>query len=193
MLRRAFRSHCESFALVDFHEVSAGEERIPVTAMRAATLLGSLFTDPFEAVALRRIATALDPWGRQQDNRTAITRLVAALVDRRLVIVRVEAPPVRIPEGTPRRAEPPAEDHFKRRQPPVDETHWLEIQLFDEDSAGVPGAQYLVTGPNGQRYRGYTNSLGTARISRLPPGTLQVSFPDLDASACDHVASRGGA
>ena len=194
MIRRLFRSHCEEFALVAFHRVAAGDVRIPVTAARATALLESLFPDPFYASALRSLAAELDPWDARGADRQVLARVVAAIGAGRLVLVRGTPPPLRRGyEGTGPRAERPAEGDLQRSQPPVDATHWVEIYLVDGDNEGIPGQRYLIISPDGRQHRGYTDSLGSARITRLPPGTCQVSFPDLDAGACQQVASRDGA
>ncbi|MBA3548958.1 MAG: hypothetical protein H0T76_20950 [Nannocystis sp.] len=194
MIRRLLRSHCESFALVVSHRVAAGDVRIPVTATRAAALLESLLPDPFYASALRSIVAELEPWDARGEDRQVLARVVAAIVAGRLVLVRGTPPPLlRGYEGTRPPADPSAEDDISRSPPPVDATHWVEIYLVDGDNEGIPGQRYLVISADGRQYRGYTDSLGSARITRLPPGTCQVSFPDLDAGACQQVASRDGA
>ncbi len=193
MIRRLFRSHRESFALVAPHRVAAGDVRIPVTATRAAALLESLLPDPFYASALRSIVAELDPWDARGEDRQVLARVVAAIVAGRLVVVRGTPLLPRGYEGAGPRADRPAEVDRQRSQPPVDATHWVEIYLVDGDNEGIPGQRYLIISPDGRQYRGYTDSLGSARITRMPPGTCQVSFPDLDAGACQQVASRDGA
>ncbi len=192
MLRWVLRSRCESFALVSYHEVAADDEPIPVTATMAAALLRPLFNNFCDAMMLRRLAAGLAPGSRQQDDRKVLDRLVGAVVQRRLVMVRALAPSTGLPGAVALRVDPPLADDLDREPRPVDDSHWLEIRLVDEDRVGITGQRYLIISASGRRYRGYTDSLGTARISRVPAGTYEVSFPDLDAGVCERVTARGG-
>ncbi|MBZ5709257.1 carboxypeptidase-like regulatory domain-containing protein [Nannocystis pusilla] len=120
-----------------------------------------------------------------------LARLVAAIDSGRLVLVRVD-PPRQWGYSAARRAERPENDDDDRPlEPSVDATHWIEIRLVDDEDAVIPGQRYLVTDPGGHQHRGYTDSLGSARITRLPPGVCRVSFPDLDGSVCELMASPG--
>ena len=57
--------------------------------------------------------------------------------------------------------------------------HALEIELVDEADQPIPDARYTVRLPMGVLIDGTLDERGTARIERLPPGTLRVDFPDL--------------
>ncbi|MEM7160521.1 MAG: OmpA family protein [Myxococcota bacterium] len=57
--------------------------------------------------------------------------------------------------------------------------HALEIELVDKADQPVPHARYTVRLPMGVLADGTLDEHGTARIERLPPGTLRVDFPDL--------------
>lgn len=60
------------------------------------------------------------------------------------------------------------------------QTHWIEIELVDEDGHGVAGAKYSIVAADTQEYTGATDSNGRARVDRLVAGQCKVSFPELD-------------
>lgn len=63
-------------------------------------------------------------------------------------------------------------------------THWIEIELVDEDGKPVAGEKYLVTLPNSEAaITGTTDEKGRARIDGIDPGNCKVTFPDLDKDA----------
>jgi hypothetical protein len=187
MLRRAFHSRGERFALVAARTVARGEQRIPSTSTAAAALLAPLLADSLDVMELRRVAAELGPALPPSNDREVLSRLVAAIAAGRLVLVRVDPPRAWGYDGSPSHADQPDEDHPRRSQTPVDVTHWVEIVLRDENNAGIVGQRYLVITPDGHQHRGYTDSLGSARVTRLPPGPYQVSFPDLDADVCERT------
>jgi type VI secretion system secreted protein VgrG len=62
-----------------------------------------------------------------------------------------------------------------------DKTHWIEIQLNDEEGNPVPGEPYKITLPDGTTVAdGTLDDKGHARVTNLDPGTCQVTFPNLD-------------
>jgi len=60
---------------------------------------------------------------------------------------------------------------------------WIEIELLDEDDQPVAGERYQIRLPDGTTVAGTTDSKGLARITRIEPGTCQITFPDLDKDA----------
>lgn len=61
-------------------------------------------------------------------------------------------------------------------------TDWIEIELFDEKGDPISGVRYLIVSPDGCEHRGRTDSLGLARMRRIPSGECMVSFlPENDA------------
>ena len=187
--RRVLRSRGERFALVVAHAVQPGEPRVSITAHAATALLTPLFAHPLDAVDLRRIAADLSPGGPTRDDREVLAQVVAALVTGRVALLRVDPPRARTHNAPQPRSDRQGQDDFDQSKPPVDDTHWVEIQLVDEGGGGVPDQRYLVISSDGRKFRGYTDPLGSARIRRLPPGNCQVSFPDLDASAWAQITS----
>jgi hypothetical protein len=65
----------------------------------------------------------------------------------------------------------------------VKERHWIEIQLVDEDRAGIPGVDYAIITPDNQQHSGTTGEDGVARLEDILPGQCKISFPKLDRDA----------
>lgn len=63
---------------------------------------------------------------------------------------------------------------------PEDSTHWIEIELVDEEGNPVPEESFWVECPDGSIAEGKLDSEGRARIDGIDPGTCTVTFPDLD-------------
>ena len=67
-----------------------------------------------------------------------------------------------------------------------DKTHWIEIQLNDEEGKPVPGEPYKITLPDGKKVAdGTLDDKGFARVDHIDAGTCQVTFPNLDKDAWD--------
>ncbi len=68
--------------------------------------------------------------------------------------------------------------------PPVvvdpDKSHWIEIELLEEDGTPVPGEEYRVKLPDGSPVEGYLDDDGFAGIYGIDPGSCKVTFPNLD-------------
>jgi type VI secretion system secreted protein VgrG len=63
-------------------------------------------------------------------------------------------------------------------------THWIEIQLNDQDGNPVPGEPYKITLPDGTTIAdGTLDDKGHARVSNIDPGNCQVTFPTLDSDS----------
>ena len=62
----------------------------------------------------------------------------------------------------------------------VEETHYIEIELLDDEGKPVADEAYFVELPDGTTKSGRTDAKGFARIDGVDPGTAKVSFPDLD-------------
>ena len=60
-------------------------------------------------------------------------------------------------------------------------THWIAIQLVDEDGHAVPYEDYRITLPDGIIIEDSLDKHGRAKISGIDSGTCKVSFPDRDA------------
>jgi hypothetical protein len=62
-------------------------------------------------------------------------------------------------------------------------THWVAIEVVDDDGQPVAEVNYSIVTPDNQTYTGSTDAFGYARIDNIPAGQCKVSFPDLDKSA----------
>ena len=74
-------------------------------------------------------------------------------------------------------AEPPITPSQLAR---LSNTHFVAIEVVDEDGVGVEGVSYSITTPDNQQYTGVTDAAGGARINNIPAGQCQISFPELD-------------
>ena len=82
--------------------------------------------------------------------------------------------------------DPDAPSHDPNSPDNKDKTHWIEIQLLDENGKGVPGERYAVTLPDGSTIAdGTLDDKGFARVDNIDPGTCKVTFPNLDKEAWD--------
>jgi type VI secretion system secreted protein VgrG len=62
-----------------------------------------------------------------------------------------------------------------------EKTHWIEIELVDENGKPVPGEEYKVTLPDGSTVAsGTLDAKGKARVEGIDPGSCKVTFPNLD-------------
>ncbi|OVZ65507.1 hypothetical protein CDO46_06055 [Pigmentiphaga sp. NML030171] len=64
-----------------------------------------------------------------------------------------------------------------------DKTHYIEVQLLDEEGQPVTGERVKFKLPNGKTATRSTDQEGVARVARLDPGNCEISFPGLDDSA----------
>jgi len=65
----------------------------------------------------------------------------------------------------------------------ANESHWIEIDLVDDDGKPVPGEAFEAKASNGRVYKGTLDRNGHARIEGLPPGQAEVRFPKMDDEA----------
>ncbi|MDC0718357.1 hypothetical protein [Nannocystis bainbridge] len=155
----------------------------------AAAFVTQLLADPRDAWVLRRLAGELEFFAGED----VVSRLAGALVAGRLVLTRggaTEAPIIG-PPGEEAEGEQPNEDGFTAVEAGLP-THWVEIQLIGEDGEGIPGQRYRIITPDEVEWRGFTDSLGVARVNRIPAGICQVFFPDLDGEAWEPAATIAG-
>jgi len=67
------------------------------------------------------------------------------------------------------------------------EPDWIELELCDQDGRPLARQRFELELPDGTVRRGRTNAHGFARLTCILPGTCELSFPDLDASAWDRA------
>lgn len=61
-----------------------------------------------------------------------------------------------------------------------EKTSWVEVELVGRDDKPLPGEAYKIVLPDGRIDTGTTNDKGKVRIEGIDPGTVKISFPDLD-------------
>lgn len=59
-------------------------------------------------------------------------------------------------------------------------THWIAIQLVDDQGHAVPYEDYRITLPNGTIIEDSLDNHGRTKISGIDSGACKVSFPNLD-------------
>lgn len=67
----------------------------------------------------------------------------------------------------------------------TEETHFIEIELLDDEGKPIADEAYFVELPDGSSKSGRTDARGFARIDGVDPGTAKVTFPDLDKKSYD--------
>jgi len=67
----------------------------------------------------------------------------------------------------------------------VEEKHYIEIELVDDEGKPVADEAWFVELPDGSTKSGRTDARGFARIDGVDPGTAKVTFPDMDKNAYD--------
>lgn len=67
----------------------------------------------------------------------------------------------------------------------VEEKHFIEIELLDDEGNPVADEAWFVELPDGSTKSGRTDAKGFARIDGVDPGTAKVTFPDMDKNAYD--------
>lgn len=78
---------------------------------------------------------------------------------------------------------PLQDEQATQQQPAATPTHFIEIELVDDEGKPVPNAAYVIELPDGSQKTGRTDGAGKARITGIDPGTAKVSFPDFDKAA----------
>lgn len=184
MLRSVFRSDGQTYELVPFGpRLRPGMPGEPVPAHEARGVLAPPLRSPIDRRILHGAADQLGIADPDLEDDALLDRLLTAVRTGRLVLLRLEGHakyrgrPAAAPE------KPHDGDDFEKPRQPTND--WIEILLVDEQGNGIPGQRYLIVTPDGQQRRGFTDSLGSARITRIPSGNCKVSFPDLDAKAWD--------
>lgn len=91
------------------------------------------------------------------------------------------------PAGSPSASCGDSSSSSAASDPPVSsqKTHWIAIQLVDEQGHAVPGEDYRITLPDGTTVEGCLDAHGRARITGIDAGSCKVSFPALDKEVWD--------
>ena len=64
-----------------------------------------------------------------------------------------------------------------------DKTHWIAIELTDEEGHAIPYEDYTIALPDGTVIEGTLDKRGRARIAGIDAGSCKVSFPRRDQSS----------
>ena len=77
-----------------------------------------------------------------------------------------------------------APSHNPNSEENKDKTHWIEIEMVDEDGKPLSGEKYRVTLPDGVTVaEGSLDEKGRARIEGVDAGSCKITFPNLDKDA----------
>ena len=94
------------------------------------------------------------------------------------------------PAGAPAAAAGPPAPALLRRprhDPNSDEnkekTHWVEIMLVDDAGQPLAGESFEIKLPDGSVATGTTDEKGKGRVDHIDPGSVDISFPNLDKDA----------
>lgn len=146
--------------------------------------LSALMADPAEARALRELAAHLGAGIPAQTDEMVVSIVHRAVTDGR-VRLSLLGPRRRYGEAArsdeallPAAPVSPADSRVHE-----DLDHWIEVVLVDERGTGIPGQRCVITTSDACVHSRYTDSLGCVRLDRIPAGTCEVSYPDLDADA----------
>ena len=152
----------------------------------ARSFLRTMMSDPASMFTIRR---ALLEEGVSLDlsalsDHQVVDLLAGRLASARFRIAAVPRGRAGVGQARPTEEEPAQEAPREAPAFAPDVTHWLTIELVDEDGKPVPNTRYEVTFPNGKKKDGRLNPQGLARFRNLTSsGECQVTFPDLDMDA----------
>jgi type VI secretion system secreted protein VgrG len=68
-----------------------------------------------------------------------------------------------------------------------DKTHWVEVVLVDDAGQPLAGESYEIKLPDGSIATGTTDENGKGRVENIDPGSVDISFPELDKDAWEPV------
>jgi hypothetical protein len=132
-----------------------------------------------EALAL--VALMAPRIAKTPDEQAAWQALAQRLTDSNggvgILLVRYLPPAV----TAPARPKAPAVTPSQARQQEA-ETAWIEIRIVYDDGTPYDGSCAVVL-PDGRKTEGPPDADGAVRITGVAPGSCQLSFPSLDASA----------
>ncbi len=76
-----------------------------------------------------------------------------------------------------------APSHVPSSEENKKKTAWVEVSLENSDGTPAAGESYRVTVADGSVYSGTLDDKGLARVEGLDPGSVKVTFPELDKEA----------
>ncbi|MCY2954017.1 MAG: hypothetical protein NTU53_18905 [Planctomycetota bacterium] len=81
--------------------------------------------------------------------------------------------------STPMKAHRPPQNNEEKKK----KTSWIEIEMVDEEDQPVPGERYRITLADGTVAEGTLDEKGFVRVEGIEPGTVKITFPELDQDA----------
>ena len=85
--------------------------------------------------------------------------------------------------SSPASAPPAGPRHDPNSDDNKDKTHWVEIMLVDDAGQPIAGEAYEIKLPDGSIASGTTDEKGMGRVENVDPGSVDISFPELDKDA----------
>lgn len=164
------------------------------TMAEARSFLFGLYGDPANIHTLRQVILEDRLSGtrapRMLHDHEVVDQAARALTTGRIRISEVLRRPAGVCGNPP--VEEAEEVESSARAAPVDvPTHWIDIELLDEDDEPVQGALYEITFPNGKVEHGRLDTEGQAKYSKLQyEGECTVRFPEYDQGAVAAVSGR---
>jgi len=58
---------------------------------------------------------------------------------------------------------------------------WLIIELYDDENNLIPNEKFIIHLPDGTKKKGSLNSKGFSKLEDLPPGKVEIEYPESDA------------
>lgn len=169
---RALGVRGEGFELVPAHELRGEAWRLSLAPHEVVSLLARRLADPVERVKVRALARTYGLGFAYGGDTELLWGLVRAVEAGGLVVVRREAPATRVTGGGGGGAGEPEE----RGEPEPDaRTHWVALQVVDDDSAEpVAGLELAVVLPDGSEQKVTTDGGGRAELRSSEDGSCDV-------------------
>jgi type VI secretion system secreted protein VgrG len=73
--------------------------------------------------------------------------------------------------------------HKKNSEENKNKKNWVEVELVDDSGAPVPGEAVEIKLPDGSVASGTTDDKGLLKISNIDPGSVEITFINLDKEA----------
>ena len=77
----------------------------------------------------------------------------------------------------------PAPTHDPHADENKEKKNWVAVEFVDEAGQPVAGEVFEIKLPDGSVYTGTTDEKGQARVDHIDPGSVDISFPNLDKDA----------
>jgi hypothetical protein len=178
-VKRTLRAGAQRFEL----ERVAAAGGLPERERReAARTLVRLFGEVDNRASIRSFVAEADPGARvaQLDDETLLRVAARILTEGRGLLRSPGSVALLGSPGAPQEEEAPPPGSARAPQAALT---WIEIRLVGEDDGPIPGQRYRIELPDGSVRGGQLDGEGRARVEEIPPGSCQVTFPDLDAEA----------